>query len=180
MTQLVVVTGPIASGKSVVSCALADRLNTEGLSVAIADLDDSVAKIDASLRLSELIWEQARVQHREFVGQLLSSGVDVVIAHGPFYCANETTALMRKVPAGTVVRRAMLLATYEVALERVAGDSKRGLSKDPIFLQSAYQRFLGLLPDIELCDWTVDTTMNSVGEIVGTISEALVQERQSN
>jgi len=48
MTQLVVTTGPIASGKSVVSTALADRLDAAGLSVAVADLDDTFPAMDAS------------------------------------------------------------------------------------------------------------------------------------
>jgi hypothetical protein len=71
----------------------------------------------------------------------------------------------------------MLLATYEVALDRVRGDSSRGLSKDPVFLRSTYNRFLQLLPDIEVCEWTFNTTKSGVGEIVTTISEALLRMR---
>jgi len=55
----------------------------------------------------------------------------------------------------------MLLATYEVALNRVTGDSSRGLSKDPAFLRSTYERFLELLPDIEVCEWTFDSTKST-------------------
>jgi len=73
---------------------------------------------------------------------MADSGADVVIAHGPFCSASETSALLRQVPAGIAVRRVMLLATYEVALERVTGDSSRGLSKDPKSLRTTYERFL--------------------------------------
>jgi shikimate kinase len=175
MTQLVVITGPIASGKSVVSNALADRLYAAGFSVAVADLDDTVATMDASSEELELTWDRAREVHGDLVGQWLSSGVDVVIAHGPFYSASETHALLRQVPAGIAVRRVMLLANYEVALERVTGDSSRGLSKDPTFLRSTYERFLQLLPDIEVCEWTFNSTTSSVGDIVTTITEALLR-----
>jgi len=175
MTQLVVITGPIASGKCVVATALADRLNAAGLFVAVADLDDTVATMDASPEGLENTWERARVLHSDLVGQLLSTGVDAVIAHGPFYSAKETFALMREVPAGIAVRRVMLLATYEVALERVMGDSSRGLSKDAVFLQSTYERFLQLLPAIEECEWTFNSTKTSVDEIVTTITEALLR-----
>lgn len=173
MSQLVVITGPIASGKSVVSTALADRLNFAGLSVAVVDLDDTVATMNYPSEELELTWERAREAHSELVGQWLSSGVDVVIAHGPFYSASETFALMRQVPAGIATRRVMLHATYEVALKRVTGDSSRGLSRDPVFLQSTYERFYQILPDIEVCEWTFDTTKSSVEEIVTTIIEAL-------
>ena len=174
MTQLVVITGPIASGKSVVSIALADRLNAAGLSVAVADLDDTVTTMDASSEEFELTWDRAREVHSYLVGQWLSSGVDAVIAHGPFYSVSETSALLRQVPAGIAVRRVMLLATYEVALKRVTGDSSRGLSKDSTFLRSTYERFLQLLPDIEICEWTFNST-TSVGDIVTTITEALLR-----
>jgi shikimate kinase len=174
MTQLVVITGPIASGKSVVSTALADRLRAAGLSVAVEDLDDTVATMDASSEELELTWNKAREVHGDLVGELLASGVDAVIAHGPFYSKSDNFSLMRQAPAGIAVRRVMLLATYDVALERVAGDSSRGLSKDPSFLRSTYERFDQLLPDIEVCEWTFDSTASSVVEIVTTISEALL------
>jgi shikimate kinase len=175
MPQLVVITGPIASGKSVVATSLADSLNAAGLSVAVADLDDTVATMDASPEELELTWDKAREAHSDLVGQLLSSGVDAVIAHGPFYSAGETSALLRQVPADIAVRRVMLLATYELALERVTGDTSRGLSKNPAFLRSTYERFFQLLPDVEVCEWTFNTAKNSVDEIVTTITEALLR-----
>jgi len=52
--------GPIASGKSVVSTALADRLDAAGLSVAVADLDDTFPAMDASSEELELTWDRAR------------------------------------------------------------------------------------------------------------------------
>jgi pantothenate kinase-related protein Tda10 len=54
MFQLVVITGPIASGKSVVSTAVAGRLNAAGLSVGVADLDDTFASMDAPTEELEL------------------------------------------------------------------------------------------------------------------------------
>ncbi len=177
MTQLIVITGPIASGKSVVSAALANRLIAAGQSVAITDLDDIVATFDASTEEPERIWDRAREEHSDRVGELLSSGKDVVIAHGPFYSPDEVSALMRQVPSDMSIRRVMLLTTYDVALERVAGDSQRGLSKEPLFLRSAYERFLQLLPDIDSCEWTFNTTETNVDEIVKVITDALIRER---
>jgi shikimate kinase len=174
MTQLVVITGPIASGKSRVATALADRVRASGLSVAVADLDDTVATMDASSEELEVTWNKAREVHGDLVGELLASGVDAVIAHGPFYSESDSFALLRQVPPGVAVRRVMLLATYDVALERVTGDSSRGRSKDPSFLRSTYERFTQRLPDIEVCEWTFNSTTNSVADIVATLSEALL------
>lgn len=175
MPQLVVITGPIASGKSVVVTALAHRLSGAGLRAAVVDLDDTVAAEQTVPEELDRTWDRARAVHGRLVGQWLSCGVDAVIAHGPFYSASETSALLRMVPTGIVARRVMLLATYEMALERVASDPSRGLSKDPEFLRSSYERFYHLLPDIEACEWTFDTTESSVGDVVITITNALLR-----
>jgi shikimate kinase len=175
MPQLVVITGPIASGKSVVATALADRLSGAGLSAAVVDLDATVAMVHAPPEELERTWDRAREVHGRLVGQWLSSGVEAVIAHGPFYSPSETSVLSRHVPTGIAVRRVMLLATYEVALDRVASDPSRGLSKDPTFLRSTYKRFFHLLPNIEVCEWTFDTTRSSVGDIVTTITDSFLR-----
>lgn len=65
------------------------------------------------------------------MGEWLSAGVDVVIADGPFYTQNETTALMERVPTGIVARPVMLLCADEAAHERVAGEPSRGASRTP-------------------------------------------------
>jgi shikimate kinase len=175
MSQLVVITGPIASGKSVVATALADRLDDEGLSAVVVDLDDIVATVRAPLAPSDQTWGWAREIHGRLVGHWLTSGVDAVIAHGPFYSAYETSALMQHVPTNITARRVMLLATYEVARDRVASDPSRGHSKDPTFLKSTYERFFHLLPDAEPCEWTFDTTQCTVSDVVTPIAEALLK-----
>ena len=170
MPILVVITGPIGAGKSSVALALANRLSEQGRSAAVVDLDDTVATLHAPTEDAEQTWDIARAIHGRLVGEWLAAGVDVVIAHGPFYSRAEDAALMSRVPALSARRRVMILATYEVALERVASDPSRGLSKDPAFLRSA---FFDLLPDIAPCEWTFDSTKCSLGDVVATIADTL-------
>jgi hypothetical protein len=70
-----------------------------------------------------------------------------------------------------------LLATYEVALERVTGDPLRRLSKDPEFLRRAYDRVELLLPTLPRADWTFDTTATSLQDIVDELARAMLTER---
>jgi len=87
--------------------------------------------MDASFRGTELIY-RARETHGDLVGQWQTSGADVVNRlHGPFCSASENFRFTAPGPRGIAFARVMLLATYEVVLERVTGDSSRGLSKDP-------------------------------------------------
>ena len=105
------------------------------------------------------------------MGGWLYSAVDVVIAHGPVYTRTETDALMAEVPAGTAVLRVLLRCSIEAALERVAGDPERGLSRDPGFLRRTYDRFESLRARIDPCDLTFDTQHSSPELIVGQIAE---------
>jgi len=172
--ELVVVTGPIASGKSSVTKMLAERLKEAGRTTAVIDLDDIVAMLHAPVENVEQSWGRARDVHGRLVGDWLSSGVDFVIVDGPIYSQNETAALMRCVATGIAARRVMLLSTYEIALTRVAGDPSRGVSKDRVVLRLLYDAFARELPNIEACEWTFDTVECSVDDVVTTIARVLL------
>jgi deoxyadenosine/deoxycytidine kinase len=61
--ELVVVTGPIGSGKSSVTKMLADRFSEAGRSAAVVDLDEIVAMLHAPLEKVEQSWKRARDVH---------------------------------------------------------------------------------------------------------------------
>ena len=172
--ELVVITGPIASGKSAVARSLAEIISEAGRSAVVADLDDIVGSIWAPVEDVAQTWEGARRIHGRLIGEWLSLGVDFVIADGPFYSKNETASLMHRVPNATLARRMLLLTTYEVAFERVAMDPSRGISKDPVILRSKYDEFEQQLPNIDLCEWTFDTAKTGVADIVATVSRGLL------
>jgi shikimate kinase len=177
VVQLVVITGPIGSGKSSVARGLAERFDSAGWSVACVDLDDVVETLSAPLQDFETSWQRARRVHGALVGAWLRSGIDAVIAHGPFYTAEETTALLAEVPPSQEQRRVMLLAPFEVALQRVAHEPDRFWSRDPGVLRRTHERFNALLSEIPECEWTFDTTRISVDEIVSVLAGSLVPDR---
>jgi shikimate kinase len=177
MSQLVVITGPIGSGKSTVAAGLAAHVQAGGRSAAVVDLDDVVGMVRAPRDRFERSWQQARKVHGELVAAWLRTGLDIVIAHGPFYTDEETGALLGPVQSTISPRHVMLLCSYEAALTRVTPDAERGVSRDPQFLRSAHERFQQLLPHIAECEWVFDTTVMSADDIVVTLAGALALPR---
>lgn len=173
MAELVVIVGPIASGKSTVARELGVRLRAAGRSVAVLDLDDIVVTIGGFADLGAERLRQAQHVHGDLVGAWLSQGFDV-IAHGPFFEPDEDQALLHAVPDGTEPRRVRLVATYEAALERVGFDPERALSKDPDLLRRTFERMDSLLPGMPPGEWVFDTTQTSPTEIADVLAGALV------
>jgi hypothetical protein len=92
--ELVVIVGPIASGKSTVAGALGRRFMAAGRAVAVLDLDDVVDTIGGFGDLTPQRFRQAQVVY----GAWLRQSFDV-IAHGPSaWCA---TRRGRSRPAGS-------------------------------------------------------------------------------
>jgi hypothetical protein len=174
--DLVVVIGPIASGKSTVAGALGDRFRASGRAVAVLDLDDVVDTIGGFLDLTPEHFRQAQVVCGQLVGAWLRQGFDV-IAHGPFFQPRELGALLHAVPEGIAPRFVQLLASYEVALARVARDPSRKLSKHPELLRRTYDRVELLLPALPPSDWTFDTTAIAADDIVDELAAAILTER---
>jgi thymidylate kinase len=174
--QLVVVTGPIASGKSTVAAALGDRLRRAGRPVAVLDLDDVVDTIGGFVGLSPVQFEQAQLVFGRLVAAWLDQGFDV-IAHGPFLSPEEDDALLHAQGDGVVPRRVLIQATYDVALERVSDGPGRIQSRDPVFLRATYDRYEQLRPGLPAAEWVFDTTTTALPVIVEQLVEALTSER---
>ena len=167
MAQLVIIVGPIASGKSTVAAGLAGRLRQAGRTVAVLDLDDVVDTVGGFVGLTDERFRQAQLVHGRLVGAWLRQDSDV-IAPGPFFERHEREALVHDLPSGTRTQRVLLLSTYEVALGRVRREPERLLSRQPELLRVTYERVASLLPSMPTSDWTFDTAT--------TPSEAIVDE----
>jgi hypothetical protein len=171
--QLVVIVGPIASGKTTVADLLGGRLRDGGREVAVLDLDDAV---EASGAWADLTWDrfrQAQLAYGKRVAAWLEQGFDV-IAHGPLFEPLALDAVLDQVPCGTAISHVRLLATYEEALKRVNADPGRQVSRDPGFLRMAYWRIEPLLDALPAASWTFDTTSMSSTEIVDELTAALL------
>jgi shikimate kinase len=173
--RLVVIIGPIGAGKSTVARLLAERLVAAGLTAATPDVDDVVVMGTGPAATFDEMWDRGRRVHGAVVGAWLRSGVDVVIAHGPAYTAEETAALMAEVPADTPTLRVLLLVPYVVALGRVTGDPLRGLSQDPLFLRETHERFADLLPTLAPCDHTFMTERLTADLIADALAADLLR-----
>jgi hypothetical protein len=173
VADLLVITGPVASGKSSVAGAVGNRMRQAGRSVAILDFDDIVDTVGGFVGLTSERFRQAFAVLGQVIGSWLSLGVDVV-AHAPAFEEPEIDAVLHCVLADTVVRRVLLLSTYEVALERAAVDPQRLLSKDSVRLRRAYDRFEASVSPSVPFDWTFDTTATSLDELVDRLCSDLI------
>jgi len=173
LAELIVITGPIGAGKSTVAHGLTERLRGVGRAVAVVDLDDVFEMGATWYEPAAGAWQRAQAVHGALIAAWLRSGVDAVIAHGPFYTADDRAALLADLPTGVVQRWVMLLAPFEAALGRVADDPDRNLSRDPGFLRASHERFNELLNDFPRCDWVFDTTSRSAEDIVATLGASL-------
>lgn len=169
---LVVIVGPIASGKSTVAGALGERFRASGHQVAVLDLDELVDTIGGFVDLPGEHFRQAQVDFGKLVAAWLDQGFDV-IAHGPFFQRHEDEALLHAISENITPRRVLLHATLEVALERVTADPQRVLSSVPDFLKATYNR-VAELPTMPQSEWTFDTTTTDAPTIVDQLAEALL------
>ncbi len=170
LASLVVIVGPIASGKSSVAARVAERLLEAGRTSAVVDLDDVADCLVAPKHDCEARWRRARQVHDELVAAFRRSGVDHVIAHGSLFYRDEPSS----VPAGVhddAALRVLISVSFETALERAQRDSNRGVSKDPSFLRWTHDQFAqrtGTLPPFQL---KVDADTESIE----TIAEMVVR-----
>jgi hypothetical protein len=188
---VLVIVGPIGSGKSTVSRALATRLRLSGRMVAVIDFDAIVAMIGGFEQLQAYTshvqtgnsaapspdWlKVARGAHGRLVGCWSSHGADVVV-QGPFASAEEEEPFLQELPAGIKLRRLRLMVSYETALNRVLKDeTPRNLSRDPTFLRAAHYHAAAMEPFLPEADWTFDTETISADEVAAVVEPILLAD----
>lgn len=176
MRDLVVLAGPIGSGKSTVAELVGHRVAAAGRTAAIADLDDVAFAHRGPLDLPEF-WRRAGVAHLGLVNGWFDAGVDVVIAHGPFFESGNYDELFATVDPDGRVHHVLLRATFECALKRVSSDPDRGpqaLSKDPDFLRSTHDAFEQLGSRLPPFDLILDTSDLSASDAAARVSALLI------
>lgn len=171
MRRLVLIIGPIASGKSTLAETLAGMLRGSGEAVVVVGLD-TVAEM-ALPTLAD--WSWAHEVHGQLVGAWLEKPISTVIAEGP-ETPEEIEQIMRHVGPEVRVQKVLIKASYETALARAVSDPSRGLSKDPEFLRQMYQRFEGARADIAH-DLEFDTEELSSHDIAQRVIEGLRELR---
>lgn len=165
--RLVVVIGPIASGKSTLAAQIAGLLRRTGEAVAVVGLD-TVAEM-ALPTLDD--WTGAHDIHGQLVAAWLTTPITTVVAEGPETPA-EVDLLMRHVPDEVSVFRVLLTARHETARQRTSADPSRGISRDPDFLAAMYRRFTSELPGFT-CDLHLHSEDASPGALAARVMAAL-------
>jgi shikimate kinase len=143
---VVVIGGPIASGKSSLGRATAARLEElAGAEVGVIDLDLIYEMLDARggsgrAKNDEQLWSQSRRVAGRLSAILLAEGRHVV-AEGNFAEDQALAEFERALPGAVRLQLVMLDIDFEIALQRTQADASRGLSKDPVFLSAHYGLF---------------------------------------
>lgn len=137
---LVLVGGPIASGKSTVSRGSAERLHAMGVAAAAIDVDLVYELLETRGRSpgDPAVWLRAHRLAGSMAAALFAEGVEVVLVEGDVLGEAACAALLANAEAHEV-RRITLRTSLEAALERVLLDDDRGISRDPAFLARHYE-----------------------------------------
>jgi adenylylsulfate kinase-like enzyme len=168
--MVIVITGPIASGKSTVAHALARELASRDVPAPVIDLDivhdELVADGSAS---DDAAWTLARQSLARAVGTFVRNGSAVVIADGSFNLPADRATLREGLNAAAGLVYVTLLVSFDEALRRAQGDPTRGRSRDPEFLRRHFAARRDALDNAPASDIVIDTERTTPTAIAATI-----------
>ena len=170
--DLVVITGPIASGKSTTAAALAAAAAARGRTAAVVDIDDVAEMVAAPGAGAEGLWLAAHQAHGALVARWAGTPVDLVIAVGPICSPAERAALLEQLSTTPAAHWVVLDAPVATTLARAEADPTRGLSRQAAFHHERHQRFRLLIADLPAAQ-TFDTTTTSPDAIAEQVLTAL-------
>jgi adenylylsulfate kinase-like enzyme len=154
---VIVITGPIGSGKSTVARELARQLERAGVPVAIIDLDevhDTLARDGPET--DGATWALARREAATLAKTFLADGRAVVIAEGSFNAPGDRAEFAQYLDADVDPVYVTLRVSFEEALRRAQGDPTRGASRDPAFLGRYFAGF-SQAPPTPATDLVIET-----------------------
>jgi predicted kinase len=138
---VVVIGGPIASGKSALGREVAARLDA-----AVVDLDLVYEMLDphGGPKDDDAVWTRAR----RAAARIAADGP--VVVEGNVATDEALRELEAELPAGATVRLVLLDVDFETAHARALADPTRGVSQDRAFLSSHYGEFTSEWSDREV------------------------------
>jgi len=171
---IIVITGPIASGKSTVAGALARELEVMGVRAAVIDLDlvhDQLTDHGSSSHESS--WTLARRETAIAATALQVEGVAVVIAEGSFNLPSDRATFARHLRSSADPVFVTLQVSFEEALRRAQGDPTRGRSQDPEFLAAHFAARRDVLAAVPATDIVIDTERTTPQRAAAAIAELI-------
>jgi adenylylsulfate kinase-like enzyme len=175
---VIVVTGPIASGKSTIARELARELGRAQVRAVVIDLDLLYDMLAADgPKDDDAMWALARRVAATMANTLLNDGVAAVIAEGSFNMPGDRAAFARHLGASVVPLYVTLRVSYDEALRRAQDDPTRGLSRDPRFLAPYFAGVGPTLAATPATDIVIDTeqttAISAAAEIAGHVLPTL-------
>lgn len=171
--MVIVICGPIASGKSTLARAVAHLFRHRGVEAAAIDLDllYEMLEDDGRPKASPPMWVRARRAAAALTDAFLEDGVRVVVVEGDLLTAQERTEFGSALRSPVVPQFVTVHVPVDLALQRVAADRTRGLSRDPGYLRRHYDRMQEAVRNRPATDLLVDTSSVSSEEAARKIAE---------
>ena len=164
-SKLLVISGPIAAGKSTVAAALATVFRHSGRTAAVVDLDRIYMMFDdrppmTDARISRLARRAAAALTDHFV----LDGIQLVIVEGTFWTESKRDELTGRLTTLVQTVFLTLRVAIDEALRRVQGDTGRRASRNPVFLRASHADFEAVTPITT--DAIIDSTSLTVDAVV--------------
>jgi shikimate kinase len=174
---IVVICGPIASGKSTVTRAVARLFQDQGTDAAAIDLDLVYDMLEhhGAPKENLRIWARARQVAAALTDALLEDGVGVIVVEGDFLAQEERAEFLSALRSSVKPEFVTLRVPIDVALQRVQGDPTRGISRDPHFLRRHYEQLEEALRTRPGTDLVFDTASAGPDEVARAIVEWTIQ-----
>jgi adenylylsulfate kinase-like enzyme len=172
--MLIVISGPIASGKSTVARELARDLEQVGVRAAVIDLDLLHDELIADGSMSDdSTWTLARRAVATLANTFLEDGVAVVIADGSFNRPSDRATLAQHLRTDARPVYVTLRVSFEEALRRAQADPTRGRSRDPLVLAPYFAAVSPVLETIPATDVVIDTERTTPASAAASIARLL-------
>ena len=187
--HVLIISGPIASGKSTVAYALAAEARASGSTAGVIELDRIYMMLDDGPIMGDAeISRRARRAAAALVHQYVLDGVDLIIVEGDFWTTAQREEFTYRLSSGVasvfvtlrVSARGLFAVTgaassptarVEEALRRVESDPSRGRSRIPGVLRGCHADFAAAPPIAG--DVTIDSTSLSLAEVAARIRSVL-------
>jgi adenylylsulfate kinase-like enzyme len=171
--MVIVICGPIASGKSTVARVVARLFERRGIQAAVADLDLVYEMLEHDRAAKDTLekWSRARRAAAALTDGLLEDGVGVVVVEGDFLRQEERAEFLSALRSRVAPLFVTVHVSMDLALQRVQQNPTRGISRDPRFLRRHYEQLEGAVRSRPPTDLIVDTGSVDVDEAARMIVE---------
>jgi predicted enzyme related to lactoylglutathione lyase/adenylylsulfate kinase-like enzyme len=171
-SRLLVISGPIGSGKSTAASLLAGRFRASGRSAANVDLDRLYLMLEDRLPMADpRLWGMARRAAAALVDQWARDGVELIVVEGTFWTESERAEFSECLSTPVQPLYVTLQVTVDEAQRRVVADAGRRLSKLHQVVRRCHADFAATraIPS----DLTIDSTATGVDEVVSILVAAI-------